>query len=328
MDSLFFELRDSLASGTLSLNPVGILGRVFDMLTEEVRGCASVMAVIVILGALSGLLNVLADSDKGSGAAQSAFFACFAVMSAAAVKCFSLALDYALDIIHDMSAFITILAPMLTALLMSGGQAASASAFHPVLSAAVYTITMLTDKCIMPLVQLGAVLSIVNNLSGRVQVSGFTSLIQSVTKWTLTAALTIFTGITAIYGFTTPVLDGISAKAVKFAVGSLVPVVGGLLSDAVETVAGGTRLMKNAVGTAGVVSICVMCIVPVIKIVAIALMLKFTYAMTEPVTDARISGLIKDIGKSVTTVLGMVITVAALFIISISILLASTNTGM
>lgn len=328
MDSTFYELRDALMSGTLSLDPLELLRRIFDMLTVQVRGCASLMAVIVILGALSGTVSVLADTDKGSGAAQSAFFACFAMMSAAAVKCFLLALEYALDIIHSMSEFITVLSPMLTALLMTSGQTVSASSFHPVLSAAVYTITVLTERCIMPLVQLGAVLSVVNNLSGRVQVSGFTSLIQSVTKWILTAVLTIFTGITAIYGFTTPVLDGISAKAVKFAVGSLVPVVGGLLSDAVETVAGSTRLMKNAVGTAGVATICVMCIVPVLKIASIALMLKFTYAMTEPVTDARISGLIKDIGRSVTTVLGMVITAAVLFIISISIVLAATNVSV
>jgi stage III sporulation protein AE len=328
MDNIFYELRDALMSGTASLSPTDILSEVFDLFTAEVRDCASMMAVIVILGALSGTVSVLASSEKSSGAAHSAFFACFAMMSAAAVKCFSLALGYALDTIHSMSEFITMLSPMLMALLMSSGQVASASAFHPILSAAVYTITVLTEKCIMPLVQLGAALSVVNNLSGRVQVSGFTSLIHSVTKWILTAVLTIFTGITAIYGFTTPVLDGISAKAVKFAVGSLVPVVGGLLSDAVETVAGSTRLMKNAVGTAGVAAICVMCIVPVLKLAAISLMLKLTYAMTEPVTDARISGLIKDIGKSVTTVLGMVITVAVLFIISVSIVLASTNIAM
>lgn len=325
MDNIFYELRDSFVSGTANLNPVEILGKVFDMFTVQIRDCASIMAVIIVLGALSGMVNVLHSSDKSSGAAQSAFFACFAMMSAAAVKCFSLALDYALDIIDAMSEFITTLSPMITALLLSGGQSASAAAFHPILSAAVYTITVLTKKCIMPLVQLGAVLSIMNNLSGRVQVSGFNSLVHSVTKWILTAVLTIFTGITAIYGFTTPVLDGISAKAVKFAVGSLVPVVGGLLSDAVETVAGSTHLMKNAVGGAGVAAICVMCVLPVIKISAIVLMLKFTYAVTEPVTDARISGLIKDIAKSVTTVLGMVITVAVLFIINISIILASTN---
>ncbi len=325
MDNTFYKLRDALLSGDANLDPIHILSVLGDMITKEIRGCASLMAVIIVLGAVSGVVNVMNNTDKGGEAAQSAFFACFVMMSAVAVKCFSLALGYAMDIIDAMSEFITMLSPMLMALLMSGGHIVSASAFHPVLSASVYTITMLVAKCIMPLVQLGAVLSIINNLSGRVQVSGFNSLIHSITKWILTAVLTIFSGITAIYGFTTPVLDEISAKAVRFAVGSLVPVVGGLLGDAVQTVAGSTHMMKNAVGTAGVATICVMCIVPVIKISVIVLMLKLTYAVTQPVTDSRISGLIKDTAASVSTILGMVITVAVLFIINISIILASTN---
>lgn len=324
---IFYELRDSFLSGGTILNPTDILSHLVDMITAEIKESASILGMIIVIGAISGAVNILNGSDKGSDVSQSTFFACFVLMSMMVVKYFSLALGYATDVIDAMSEFITMLSPMLTALLMSCGQVASASAFHPVLSAAVYTITVLSEKCIMPLVQLGAALAIVNNLSGRVQISGFNSLINSITKWILTAVLTIFSGVTAIYGFTTPVLDEISAKAVKFAVGSLVPVVGGLLSDAVQTVAGGTRLMKNAVGTAGVATICIVCILPIIKIAVIVLMLKLTYAMMQPVTDSRISGLVKDVSNSVTMVLGMLITVAVLFIINISIVLAATNAG-
>lgn len=325
---IFYELRDSFLSGGTMLNPTVILSEMAKMLTTEIRASASLLGMMIIIGAVSGIVNILNSSDKRSDVSQSTFFACFVLMSMIVVKYFSLALGYATDVIDAMSEFITMLSPMLTALLMSCGQVTSASAFHPVLSSAVYAITVLSEKCIMPLVQLGAVLAIVNNLSGRVQVSGFNSFINSITKWILTAVLTIFSGVTAIYGFTTPVLDEISAKTVKFAVGSLVPVVGGLLSDAVQTVAGSTRLMKNAVGTAGVATICVVCIVPIIKIAVIVLMLKLTYAIMQPVTDSRISGLIKDVGGSVTMVLGMVITVAVLFIINISIVLAATNIGV
>ena len=101
----------------------------------------------------------------------------------------------------------------------------------------------------------------------------------------MAAIITIFTGISAIYGFSSPALDAVSGKAVKFAVGSLVPVVGTFLSDTLETVVSGTRLMKNAVGTSGIIVMCVICVLPILKIGVIQLMLKLTSSIAEPLTD-------------------------------------------
>lgn len=321
---IFYQLRDGFLSGDNMLEPGELLSHLVGLLTSEIRESAAFLGMIIVIGAISGAVNISCGEDKCAQLSSGTFFACFVLLASVVVKCFSLSFGYASEVIATMSEFVTVLSPMLTALLLSSGQAASAAVFHPILSSAVYTITLLSQKCIMPLLQLSAALSIINNLSGRVQISGFNSLITSLTKWILTASLTTFSGVTAVYGFTTPVLDEISAKTVKFAVGSLVPVVGGLLSDAMQTVASGTHLMKNAVGTAGVVAICAMCIVPIVKLGVIVLMMKVTYAIMQPITDSRISSLIKDTEKSVSMILAMVITVAVLFVINISIILAST----
>ena len=106
--------------------------------------------------------------------------------------------------------------------------------------------------------------------------------------------------------------------------GSCVPVVGGLVSDTVETVLSGAKLMKNAVGTAGIITIITICLVPVIKLGVIILMLKLAAAAAEPLTDKRISAMITDIIAPVTMVFSMVISTAMLFIISIAIILGAT----
>lgn len=324
-EDFFNETTQQIAEGSFLLKPTELLNQGINHFLKETRESADIMVTLIVLGALSGVLAVLKNSIRDPKTAEGAFFACFTLMTAVAVKAFALAMGYAADVIQNMTDFITKLSPLFMGLLASSGAIASAAAFHPILSGAVYVITVIIKQCIFPLVQFGAVLSIVNNVSGRVQISGFNSLVHSSTKWILTAVLTIFAGITALYGFSTPVLDGVSARAVKFAVGSLVPVVGGLLTDAVETVVGGTLVMKNAVGTAGMIAVCAMCIVPVMKIAVISLMFKFTGAVLEPMADSRITGLIQDISSAVTTILAVVITVAVLFMICISIILASTN---
>ena len=131
-------------------------------------------------------------------------------------------------------------------------------------------------------------------------------------------------GINAIYGFSVPVLDAVSLKALKFTVGSCVPVVGGLVSDTVETVLSSTKLMKNAVGTAGIISLITICFIPIIKLAVIIFMLKLASAAAEPLTDKRIANMISDIVTPVTMVFSMVVSTAMLFIISVAIIMGAT----
>lgn len=150
-------------------------------------------------------------------------------------------------------------------------------------------------------------------------------MIKSLTKWLLTAALTVFSGIAAIYGFSTPPLDNIGIKTAKFAVGSIVPVVGGFLSESIETVLTGTKLMKNAVGAAGIISLIVICCIPMIKIFAILISLKITAALIEPVSDKKYADMLKEASDSVAMTLSSLLCVAVLFILSIAIIIGATN---
>ncbi len=313
-----------IVSGNFRLDPAELLNKGIDMLTKEVSQSRIIIINIMVIAAISGILNVLQSSFGKNGSADAAFFACFTLTAIAVSRLVAEAVGYGAEVVGELTDFITKICPVITILLVSSGSAASAGSFYPVLSASVYAVSAVIDKCIIPLVYLSAILGIVNNLSTRVQLVNLNNLIKSFSKWILTAVLTVFTGITAIYGFSVPVLDAVSLKALKFTVGSCVPVVGGLMADTVETVLSGAKLMKNAVGTAGIISVVAICLVPVIKLAAIILMLRLAAAAAEPLCDKRISSMISDIISPVTTVFSMVIASAMLFIISIAIIMGAT----
>jgi stage III sporulation protein AE len=321
----FNQTVDEVVDGQFSLNPIKLINLLKDDLVREIKESASDIAVFLSLAAMSGVIGVLNSAFENKSSGETAFFACFTLMSAAAVNCFTVALGYGMDVISAMSGFITKLSPLLSITLLSCGAVTSAASFHPVLSAAVYVITIVVEKCLMPLICFGAILSIAGNVSDKVQLSGFCRVVKSAARWIMAAVVTIFTGISAIYGFSAPALDAVSAKTVKFAVGSLVPVVGSFLSDTLETVVSGTRLMKNAVGVSGIVVVCAICAIPVLKIGAMQLMMRIAAAVVEPITDKRISAMLWEISETVTTIFGMVIMTAVLFIINISIILAVTS---
>ena len=55
------------------------------------------------------------------------------------------------------------------------------------------------------------------------------------------------------------------------------------------------------------------------------LLLKLAAAMTEPVTDSRISSMLWDVSEAVTSIFGTVILTAVLFMINICIILTATG---
>lgn len=324
-EKIFNETMDQVTEGRMSLSPAKIINSAKNDFMREIRDSASDITLLLCLAAMSALVSVLKEAFGNKSSGETAFFACFALMSAAAVKCFTVTLSYGTEVIHAMGGFITKLSPLLSVTILSCGCVSSAAAFHPVLSAAVYIITIIVEKCLIPLITFGAVLAIAGNVSDKIQLTGFCRVVKSAARWIMAAVITLFTGISAIYGFSAPAIDALGARTVKFAVGSLVPVVGGFLSDTLETVISGTQLMKNAVGVSGIVAVSAICAIPVLKIGVMQLMLKLTAAVVEPLTDKRVSAMLWEISETVTTIFGMVIMVAVLFIINISIILAVTS---
>ena len=327
-EDTYNEAVDSLTSGNMSITPVSALNMLKDNLLGEIRECAGDLTILFILAAISGVINNVSKSLGKGGSGEAAFFACFTLMSAAALKSFTTAITYGAETAHLMTDFITKRSPLLMITIATSGGTVSAAAFQPVLSGAVYVVSLIMDKCLIPLAAFGAVLAVAGNINERVPLGGFCKLIKSVSKWLMAAVMTVFTAISAVYGFSSPSLDAVGGKAVKFAVGSLVPVVGGFLSDTLETVVSGTRLMKNSVGTAGIIAVIAMCALPVIKIGVIQLMLKVTAAIAEPLTDKRISTMMWEVSEAVTTVFALVVMVAVMFILNISIMIAATNLGV
>lgn len=317
------NVRD-IVSGDFSLNPISLLNSIKNMFIEEITTNKTLILNIIMIAAVSGILNIIQSSFGNGGSSDAAFFSCFTLTAISVSQLLSSVIGYGADVIKHLTGFVTKICPVITILLVSCGKVASASSFYPVLSSAIYIVSFIIDKFIVPLIYLSAILGIVNNISERIQLKNLCNLIKTFSKWILTGILTIFTGINAIYGFSVPVLDAVSLKALKFTVGSCVPVVGGLVSDTVETVLSSTKLMKNAVGTAGIISLITICFIPIIKLAVIIFMLKLASAAAEPLTDKRIANMISDIVTPVTMVFSMVVSTAMLFIISVAIIMGAT----
>jgi stage III sporulation protein AE len=109
-------------------------------------------------------------------------------------------------------------------------------------------------------------------------------------------------------------------KTAKYAVDNFIPIVGKCLSDAISTVAGYSILLKNAVGSLGLVVLILIIIFPIIKILIMAVMYKLVAALIEPVSDGRLVNCLSSAGDSIILIMSCLICVSIMFFIMISII--------
>ncbi len=322
---IFNETAQSIINGKFSLNPMSVLGNVAQSVGGEIKAFSAVAGVMLVICLLSSMTGTLNSALGQRSTANAAFFTFFTVISGLALTCFLKAFSYGNEVISYMASFMNKLTPIVIMTLFACSKTASAAAFEPVLSASVFVATEIIEKCLVPLIAFSAILSVAGNAGDKNRISGFVKIVKSITRWLMALVITVFTGINTIYGFTAPAIDAVTTKTLKFAVGSLVPVVGGFLSDTLDTVATSAAVMKNAVGVSGIIIMCVICVSPIIKIGIMQFILKLISALCEPITDARISAMLWDMSEAVTAIFGMVVLTAVLFLINICIILRVTG---
>lgn len=115
----------------------------------------------------------------------------------------------------------------------------------------------------MPLLGIFLAFCIAGSLNSQINIGGIISTVKKVVVWTLGFLLTIFVGLLTIRGIVAGSADTVATKTTKFLLGSFVPVVGGALSEALNSVQGCMGVIRSSVGSLGII-VCVLTFLPLL----------------------------------------------------------------
>ena len=150
-------------------------------------------------------------------------------------------------------------------------------------------------------------------------------LLKSVAMGLTGVFSTVVLGVLAIQGVAGAVGDSLTFKTAKYSVDAFVPVVGGMLSDALEAVVGSSLLIKNALGIAGVAVILSILAVPLLKIITLAFIYKLAGALIQPVNEDQMVNCLNSLSNNLFLVFAAVATTGLLFFFTITILVGIGN---
>ncbi len=319
------ELISNVAAGDLSFDLKGIGANALRFLFRELYLNLGIFIKLAVLVVICALLKNLKANFLGESVGQVAFYVCYIVLVSILLVSYGTVVKMGMDIIDKMVGFMYVTIPVMMALLISGGNITTGGILHPVLLLIVEGSVTMIKSVFLPLVFLSTILKIVNNISDKIQLVKLANLLKQIVSWTLAIILTVFVIAISLQGSLGAVIDGVTSKAAKFAISTFIPIVGKTLADATDTVIGCTLLIKNAASVAALVGILVICIVPLIKIIAMVALYKAASALLEPVSENRITNCIDDVAGSMLQIFALTAAVAFMFMISITALISAGN---
>jgi stage III sporulation protein AE len=319
------ELMDDLLNGSAGLDLKGIGSNILRFLFGELYQNLGILVKITALVIICALLKNLQADFMSEGAGRIAFYLCYIVTVSFLLVSFGTVIKMGMGIIDKMVGFMYATVPVLLALLISGGNITAGGILHPAILLIVETAATLIRNVFVPLVFLSTILMIVNNISDKIQLTRLVNLIKQIVSWALGIILTVFIIAVTLQGSLGAVIDGATQKAAKFAMSTFIPIVGKTLSDAVDTVIGCTLLIKNTAGAAAMIGILIICIVPLLKIIAMAGLFKAASALLEPISESKITNCINDVAGAMLYIFALTAAVAVMFIICVTALTSAGN---
>ena len=203
---------------------------------------------------------------------------------------------------------------LLTLLSMTGGNAA-AGVMRPLyallsgaLSSGLYRSAFVLASC-------AAAVAAAGRLSPDVRLHGLLKLLTSVSGYLTGACMTAFLAILTAGGLLGATRDGVTIRAAKYAIDSLLPVVGGEVAGAMDAVTLSAALVRNAAGITGLVLMLGVCLAPIARVVACMLICRVAGALVEPLHAGEISACLQDFSSVLRILLIALCACAVLFVI-------------
>lgn len=220
--------------------------------------------------------------------------------------------------IEELDVFSKALLPTLSAAAAAGGCAVSASVWQVATVFFSDLLISLIRSLLLPLVWVFVALSAADAILPAGRLSGIAQGLHKAATWLLSGSLLLFTGYLSLSGAFASSADSLTLRMARSAIGTAIPVVGGIISDAADTILAGAGVLRQSVGIVGTLTILATCILPFLKLGVQYLLLKLSAFFAAAVAPEPLVKLLHALSSAFGLVLGMTGATAAMLLISVA----------
>ncbi len=277
-----------------------------------------IIAAIIIINAL------LFEKENSEISTVVTYAATLSIAGAIITPIFA-SINTAIGAMKGCATFMTAFIPIFAAITAATGKAVTSISMSTLLLGAANGVSLISNFAVVPFIGGYLSLSLAAGVSPFMNGGGISQAVKKLALWVLSLITTVFLGILSIQTVVNAHADNLSMRTAKFIIGSSVPVAGGVLSEALGTLTASMSLLKSTVGIYGVVICCLIFLPIIIELVLWRITLWISDFVALQFSLTKISGLLQSLDTVLSVLIGIILLTAAMFIISLSVVMGSVN---
>jgi len=228
------------------------------------------------------------------------------------------------NMMQDLCFWLENLLPVMLVLLATLGAGASVNALSPSVVVVNAVLQQGITRFVFPLILVMGAFSLVDALDEKRRFKSIVKFLSKTIRWALGLILTIFIGALTLKTINAVSYDALAVRTMKFTFGSL-PMVGGAVSESMDTIISSLLLLKNGIGTAGVIVSIAICMAPVLRIAMQVLCMECTCAMLQMLGTDSVGQLMQAVCDVYKTLLYVLIAAILLFFVTVMLFIGAGN---
>ena len=282
------------------------------VLRQRIRGIAEVLLVVVLCGAVEGFSQ---DALKRSPPfLNMAGGITITLLTAGSLDSL---IGLGTETIRQLHDFSEALLPALAAAAAAGGMVSGAAVQQMSAVLCVDLLLSLIHNWLLPGLYVYIGVLTASTCLGEARLQLLAKGLKRAITWVLTTALAAFTLYLSIVRIVSGTADGMAVKMTKTVISGVVPVVGGIISEAAETLLAGAGMLRQTIGLFGLLGILAVCLWPFVQLGVQYLLYKGAAFAAEIVGVQDLYKLIDGLGGAFGLMLGMTGACGLLMLVSV-----------
>ena len=294
-----------------------LLNNLFKETFVIIKSSIQILIIMIVIAIINSL-----ELDNGSSVITVSSFVGFILVVGIISKNYAAILKEFVSLIDNLTSIMEVVSPFLLSMLIATGEIATSGIISPLILFVTTLIGTIISYIVVPLFTLSYCFNVISSMSDRVKLEKFSKICKSSSLWIVGVIFAVFLGILEIEGSLSTSVDSVTIKATETAVSNIVPVMGKFVSDSIEVVMGSTEVIGKTIGILGILSIFLVCLIPIIKLIIYSIIYYLLSAFSEMLNiDQKITKLMENVSSLFKTLIGITVSISITFVISISIII-------
>ncbi len=274
-----------------------------DKLREELRRSASSAAALAAVAIFAGVAASVCPEPKAVTLINVVSAAAAALTLTDGIESVTAQAAGAIEQLADYSRAAL---PAIFTAAAATGMVVTSSARYAAVCLALDVLMTVSRRLTLPLIYACLAAAISGGIFPHPLIKGLGKLLRRAATAVMTGLTTVFTAYIGLTGIVTASADAAAVKAAKTVISGVLPVVGGIVSDAASSVLSAATLIKNSAGAFALVAVCALCAGPFAALSVRLLLFRAAAAVAEMAPGDRLPGLLNDLASVFALLLGLV----------------------